>query len=108
MAALLVFVLFLKTKKVVFGFVTLGTSIFSILKRQQKATDFNIIKTEGIGNEKIFDGDKYIYYSHIVEDNKGNIWLTTWSQGVYKYDGKDITNYLVKRRLKECEFSFNV
>jgi hypothetical protein len=22
--------------------------------------------------------------------------LTTWSQGVYKYDGENITNYLVK------------
>jgi len=53
-------------------------------------------KTEGIGNEKTFDGDKYVYYSHIIEDNKGNIWLTTWSQGVYKYDEKNITNYKVK------------
>jgi ligand-binding sensor domain-containing protein len=53
-------------------------------------------KTEGIGNEKTFGGDKYVYYSHIVEDNSGNIWLTTWSQGVYRYDGKTITNYLVK------------
>ena len=53
-------------------------------------------KTEGIGNEKIFDGDKYIYYSHILEDNNGNIWLTTWDKGVYKYDGKEITNYQVK------------
>jgi ligand-binding sensor domain-containing protein len=53
-------------------------------------------KTEGIGNAKIFDGDKYVYYSYIVEDNSGNIWLTTWSQGVYKYDGKNIINYAVK------------
>jgi ligand-binding sensor domain-containing protein len=53
-------------------------------------------KTAGIGNEKIFDGDEYIYYSHIVEDNSGNIWLTTWERGVYKYDGKEITNYPIK------------
>lgn len=58
-------------------------------------------KTDGIGNSKIFDGDEYIYYSHIVEDNIGNIWLTTWSQGVYKYDGKTITNYSVKEDNKD-------
>ncbi len=58
-------------------------------------------KTEGIGNEKIFDGDKYVYYSHIVEDNNGNIWLTTWDKGVYKYDGKNITNYLVREDTKD-------
>ena len=53
-------------------------------------------KTAGVGNENIFSGDKYVYYSHIIEDNSGNIWLTTWDKGVYKYDGKNITNYLVK------------
>jgi ligand-binding sensor domain-containing protein len=53
-------------------------------------------KTAGIGNKHFFDGDEFVYYSHIVEDNSGNIWLTTWDQGVYKYDGKNITNYLVK------------
>ena len=31
-----------------------------------------------------------------VEDNSGNIWLTTWDRGVYKYDGKEITNYPIK------------
>jgi ligand-binding sensor domain-containing protein len=31
----------------------------------------------------------------------GNIWLTTWSQGVFKYDGKTITNYKVKEDKKE-------
>jgi ligand-binding sensor domain-containing protein len=53
-------------------------------------------KIEGIGNAKIFGGDEYIYYSHILEDNKGTIWLTTWDKGVYKYDGTTITNYAVK------------
>ena len=58
-------------------------------------------KANGIGNAKIFGGDEYIYYSHIVEDNNGNIWLTTWSQGVFKYDGKTITNYAVKDDKKD-------
>jgi ligand-binding sensor domain-containing protein len=58
-------------------------------------------KTKGIGNKQIFGGDEYIYYSYIVEDNDGNIWLTTWDKGVYKYDGKVITNYKVQEKNKE-------
>jgi ligand-binding sensor domain-containing protein len=58
-------------------------------------------KTNGIGNARIFDGDEYVYFSYIVEDKSGNIWLTTWDKGVYKYDGKIITNYAVKDGKKD-------
>ncbi len=58
-------------------------------------------KVNGIGNAKIFDGDEYVYYSYIVEDKNGNIWLTTWDKGVYKYDGKIITNYAVKDGMED-------
>lgn len=58
-------------------------------------------KVPGIGNAAIFDGDEYIYYSHIIEDKNGHIWLTTWSQGVYKYDGTNITHYIVKDGTKD-------
>lgn len=61
-------------------------------------------KTNGIGNAKIFGGDEYVYYSYIIEDNNGNIWLTTWDKGVYKYDGKNITNYSVKDGTKDVNF----
>lgn len=58
-------------------------------------------KAKGIGNAKTFDGDEYVYYSYIKEDKAGNIWLTTWDKGVYKYDGKKIRNYVVKDELKD-------
>ena len=29
----------------------------------------------------------------IMEDKSGNIWFTTWFEGVCRYDGKSITNY---------------
>ena len=58
-------------------------------------------KVPGIGNAAIFDGDEYIYYSHIIEDKNGHIWLTTWSQGVYKYYGTNITHYIVKDGTKD-------
>ena len=53
-------------------------------------------KKAGIGDATIFDGDDYIYYSHIIEDNDGNLWLTTWGQGVFFYDWKNITHFSVK------------
>jgi ligand-binding sensor domain-containing protein len=58
-------------------------------------------KINGIVNADIFGGDEYIYYSHIVEDNQGAIWLTTWDQGVFKYDGETITHYPVKNGSKD-------
>ena len=57
-------------------------------------------KTNGIGNAEIFGGDKYVYYSYIVEDKNGIIWLTTWDKGVYKLEGKSITNYTVQDGIK--------
>jgi len=66
------------------------------LKKTARSDRLSYQKTNGIGNAKDFGGDDYIYYSHIIEDNHGDIWLTTWDQGVYKYDGKNITNYPVK------------
>ena len=58
-------------------------------------------KINGIGNAKIFGGDEYIYYSYILEDNQGAIWLTTWDKGVFKYDGENITHYSVKDGSKD-------
>lgn len=52
-------------------------------------------KINGIGNVEIFGGDEYIYYSYILEDNNGDVWLTTWDKGVFKYDGENITHYSV-------------
>jgi ligand-binding sensor domain-containing protein len=101
MGALLVFVPFLRTKKVVFGSVTLGIAIYLILTRQQKVTDFSIKKQQELEMQKYMTEMTTSTTHYIVEDNNGNIWLTTWSQGVYKYDGKNITNYTVKDGTKD-------
>jgi ligand-binding sensor domain-containing protein len=58
-------------------------------------------KVEGVGDSIIFGGDDYVYYSYVVDDNDGNIWLTTWDKGVYRYDGKYFTNYTVRAGVKD-------
>jgi ligand-binding sensor domain-containing protein len=74
---------------------TLHRYVFD-LEKTEKSDRLQYQKMDGIGNAEIFGGDDYIYYSYILEDNDGKIWLTTWDKGVYKYDGENITNYLVK------------
>jgi len=63
-------------------------------KKTAKSDRLVYTKTKGIGSKEIF-GENYIYYSKILQDKQGNIWFCTWSQGVYKYDGKEITRFPV-------------
>lgn len=61
-------------------------------------------KTDLIKESPLFDKEKSIYYSHIVEDNNGDIWLTTWAQGVFKYrpsPDKSIKPILTKYDVKK-------
>ncbi len=37
-----------------------------------------------------------IGFCTFTEDDKGNIWISTWAGGIYKYDGKNFTQYTVK------------
>jgi len=74
---------------------TLHWYVFDIDKTE-KSDRLQYQKINGIGDAEIFGGDDYIYYSYIVEDNTGDLWLTTWDKGVYRYDGKNITHYPVK------------
>ncbi|MBK9481108.1 MAG: hypothetical protein IPO02_03800 [Bacteroidetes bacterium] len=66
------------------------------LEATAKSDRLQYNKIKGIGDANVFGGNEYIYYSHIVEDQHGDIWLTTWSEGVYKYDGHHITHYEVR------------
>ena len=40
--------------------------------------------------------DKYIYFMSIAETEDGDLWLATYDQGVWRYDGKTIKHYPVK------------
>jgi ligand-binding sensor domain-containing protein len=53
-------------------------------------------KTAGIGKPTDYKILDYIYFSYIIEDRKGDLWLTTWEKGVFRYDGSTLTNYRVQ------------
>lgn len=41
--------------------------------------------------------DKILYFNGGIADEEGNLWMTTYGGGVWKYDGKILTNLEVKK-----------
>ena len=41
--------------------------------------------------------DKILYFNAGIADEAGNLWMTTYKGGVWKYDGKTLTNIEVKK-----------
>src|ERR1041385_374630 len=61
----------------------------------------NYKREKGIEVSKDRHGVDIIYYMSIVEDNTGDLWMVTYSGGVWRYDGKNITHYAVKDGSKD-------
>jgi ligand-binding sensor domain-containing protein len=56
----------------------------------------NYKREKGIDNIKSPEGRDMIYFMSVVEDKKGDLWMLTYEQGVWRYDGKKLTHYSVK------------
>lgn len=54
----------------------------------------NYKKEKGIDFSK-FNKDK-IYFQSIVEDKNGELWMTTFNDGVYRYNGTESKHYIIK------------
>ena len=53
-------------------------------------------KEDGIG---YFNKNKQIefpFFLSITEDNEGNLWMATYDEGVWKYNGKELIHYPIK------------
>lgn len=53
-------------------------------------------KQKGIEGTKPANGNEGLYFMSAVNDNKGNLWLATYNQGVWCYNGKTAKQYIVK------------
>ena len=40
--------------------------------------------------------DKILYFNSGIADEKGNLWMTTYGGGVWKYDGKTLSNFEIE------------
>jgi ligand-binding sensor domain-containing protein len=53
-------------------------------------------KSRGIDGITSVNGNDHIYFMSALEDNKGQIWMATYNEGVWSYDGKETKQYVVK------------
>lgn len=56
----------------------------------------NYQKQKGIEGIKLTNGNDCIYFMSAINDNNGNLWLATYDQGVWCYNGKTAKQYIVK------------
>lgn len=45
--------------------------------------------------------DKILYFNAGITDEKGNLWMTTYGGGVWKYDGKTLSNFEINNGEEE-------
>ena len=53
-------------------------------------------KENGIGYLNKTNKMEFPFFLSVTEDNKGNLWLVTYEDGVYKYNGKELIHYPIK------------
>jgi ligand-binding sensor domain-containing protein len=58
-------------------------------------------REDGIGGVSGSESSKSLYYLSIIEDNKRDLWMATYRDGVWRYDGKKMTHYSVKDGSKD-------
>ncbi|MFN8346323.1 MAG: two-component regulator propeller domain-containing protein [Spirosomataceae bacterium] len=67
-----------------------------------KGKDFiNYKREKGIDGIKTAAGEDLIYYLSIAEDSNRNLWMVTYTSGVWQYDGQKITHHSVKDGTKD-------
>lgn len=55
----------------------------------------------GLGDLKAQVGEDSFYFASAITDKQGHLWLTTYNEGVWRYDGKTLTRYPVHADTKE-------
>lgn len=53
-------------------------------------------KESGVGYLKETNDTEFPFFLSITEDNEGNLWMVTYENGVWKYNGKELIHYPIK------------
>ncbi len=56
----------------------------------------NYTREKGIDDLKTAEGKNMIYFMSVVKDDHENLWMLTYEQGVWRYDGEHIIHYPIK------------
>jgi len=65
----------------------------------------NFREKKGIGNLKGRQEGAPVSYHSIIEDKTGALWIQTYEAGVWRYDGKNITNYTIEESIAITSYS---
>lgn len=71
----------------------------STVNKDKIAIDY--MREKGIQGVKSPEGRDMIYFMSSVEDNDGALWMVTYEQGVWKYDGENFIRYRVTDKGKD-------
>ncbi len=52
-------------------------------------------KEKGIEDIKSADGADHFYFQSIAEDKDGDLWMATYNEGVWRYNGKEVKHYII-------------
>ncbi len=55
----------------------------------------------GLGDLKAQVGEDSFYFASAITDKQGQLWLTTYNEGVWRYDGKTLTRYPIQADTKQ-------
>ncbi|MCE3225461.1 MAG: hypothetical protein K0S32_12 [Bacteroidetes bacterium] len=69
-----------------------GQALFSY----DSKTLHNLRKEKGVGNLKDYSNDVPVSYMSIAKDNKGDLWIATHREGIWRYEQNNITSYPVR------------
>ncbi|MBC6993395.1 two-component regulator propeller domain-containing protein [Neolewinella lacunae] len=58
-------------------------------------------RSPGIRGLSTARGADHIYFFSVVEDAAGDLWMVTYDEGVWRYDGQSVTHYPVKKGTKD-------
>ncbi len=67
---------------------------YNVKPNNSSNSDFK--KEDGIGYVDENNQINFPFFLSITEDNDGNLWLATYDNGVWKYNGKELVHYPIK------------
>lgn len=65
--------------------------------------NINYTREEGIDFSNTLLSSDRLYFQSVVEDSMGDIWMQTYQEGIWRYDGRKVTYYPVKDATKNIK-----
>jgi ligand-binding sensor domain-containing protein len=64
--------------------------------KPNSSSNLDFQKEDGIGYLNENNQMEFPFFHSLTEDNEGNLWIVTYDNGVWKYNGKELIHYPIK------------